>query len=231
MDVAFNREQTLLLKKECNNLLVVDHHISNYNSLKDLDYCIFDLNKSASHMLYNIFYPQKKIPLFLKKIEDNDILKEPPNYIDSKFFYTAIQVKYQNYMDLDNNWKLWLKLFDETYINELTNIGKYYYEYKEFIINNNNKFNKKVIIITHPHFNVLCFPCTHIVGLSSDLLHSIEYKCDIAMLYKYIENKKAYLITMRTNKNIDLVSLFGDKLSGHTKAVSGFIKDINTFIK
>jgi hypothetical protein len=51
------------------------------------------------------------------------------------------------------------------------------------------------------------------------------------MLYKYIENKKAYLITMRTNKNIDLVSLFGDKLSGHTKAVSGFIKDINTFIK
>jgi nanoRNase/pAp phosphatase (c-di-AMP/oligoRNAs hydrolase) len=232
MDVAFNKEQILLLKKECNNLLIVDHHVSNYNILKDLDFCIFDLNKSASHILYELFYPQQKLPLFLEKIEDNDILKTPPNYDDSPHFFTALQVKFQNNMDLgSNNWEQWLKLFDNDYIQELTMIGKNYYEYKEFIINNNNKYYKKVIILSNPKLNVFCFSNTHIVGLSSDLLHSIEDKCDIAMLYKYIENKKTYLVTMRTNKNIDLVELFGDKLSGHTKAVSGFIKDIKTFIK
>jgi len=46
-----------------------------------------------------------------------------------------------------------------------------------------------------------------------------------------MEHKKKYLVTMRTNKDIDLVELFGDKVSGHSKAVSGFIKDIKTFIK
>ena len=231
MDVAFNREQILLLKKECNNLLVVDHHISNYNLLNDLDYCIFDLNKSASHMVYNIFYPKNKLPLFLENIEDNDIQKNPPNHNDSQYFYTAIQVKFQKYMDPYNYWDIWLKLFDNNHVKELTDIGKIYYEYKEFIINNNNKFYKKVMILSHPKLNVFCFPNIHIVGLSSDLLHSIENKCDIAMLYKYMEKKNAYLITMRTNKNIDLVELFGDKLSGHTKAVSGFVKNIESFIK
>ena len=99
------------------------------------------------------------------------------------------------------------------------------------IINNNNKFYKKVTILSNPKLNVFCFSNTHIVGLSSDLLHSIENKCDIAMLYKYIDNKNTYLVTMRTNKNLNLVELFGNKLSGHTKAVSGFIKNIHEFIK
>jgi hypothetical protein len=235
MDVAYNKEQILLLKKECKNLLIIDHHISNYNILNDLDFCIFDLNKSASRMIFEFFYPNTKIPIFLEKVEDRDILKNPPNQIDSELFYTALQVKFQLLMDLDKNdkntWDIWLKLFNHEYVNELTNIGKYYFEFKDFIINNNNKFYKKVTILTHPHLKTFCFTDTHIVGLSSDLLHSIEDKCDIAMLYKYMENKKKYLITLRTNKNIDLVELFGDKASGHSKAVSGFIKDIKSFIK
>lgn len=233
MDVAFNREQILQLKKDCNNLLIVDHHISNYNSLKDLYFCIFDLNKSASCMLYEIFYPNSKMPLFLEKVEDNDIQKKPPNHNDSNKFFTAIQVKFQHIMDIDNNkhWDSWIKLFNDDYVHELTKIGICFSEYKNFLINNNNKFYKKVIVLTHPKFNVICFPDTHIVGLSSDLLHSVEDKCDIVMLYRYMEHKKKYLVTMRTNKDIDLVELFGDKVSGHSKAVSGFIKDIKTFIK
>ena len=49
--------------------------------------------------------------------------------------------------------------------------------------------------------------------------------------FEYIDNKNTYLVTMRTNKNLNLVELFGNKLSGHTKAVSGFIKNIHEFIK
>jgi len=100
-------------------------------------------------MLYEIFYPNNKLPLFLGKIEDNDILKDPPNYDDSKYFYAAIQVKYQNYMDMDlhnNNFDIWLKLFDDNYINELIILGKNYFEYKNFIINNNNKDNYEIYI-------------------------------------------------------------------------------------
>ena len=59
----------------------------------------------------------------------------------------------------------------------------------------------------------------------------IEDICDIAMLYRYQDNKKKYLITMRTNKDIDLVELFGNICAGHSKAVSGFITDINKFIR
>ena len=231
-DVAFNREITLKLKNECSNFILIDHHISNYNLLKDLDFCFFDLNKSASRLVFEIFYPNQKIPSFVLRIEDNDIMKTNPSFNDFKHFNVALQIEFQKHMNVENNgFDTWMQLFDEKRVDELNKIGQYYYVYKNFIIENNNKFYKKVQILNFSQFNVLCFPDTHIVGLSSDLLHSIEDKCDIAMLYKFLDNKKKYLITMRTNKDIDLVELFGNICAGHSKAVSGFISDINKFIK
>ena len=231
-DVAFSRDIILKLKEECTNFILVDHHISNYNSLKDLDYCIFDLNKSASRLIFEIFYPKQKIPSFILRVEDNDLIKENPSFKDYYYFNAALQVEFKEHMDIDRDGlESWLQLFNENRAEELNKIGSYYYAYKNFIIEKNNRFYKKVQIISHPNFNVYCFPDTHIVGLSSDLLHSIEDKCDIAMLYRYQDNKKKYLITMRTNKDIDLVELFGDICAGHNKAVSGFINDIHKFIK
>lgn len=231
-DVSFNRDIMLKLKNECSNIILVDHHISNYNLLKDLEFCIFDLNKSASRLIFEMFYPKQKIPTFILRIEDNDIMKLNPSFPDFKNFNAALQIEFQKNMNIDKNGlDTWMQLFDENKVEELNKIGSYYSKYKNFIIENNNKFYKKVQIISHPNLNVLCFSETHIVGLSSDLLHSIEDLCDIAMLYKYQDNKKKYLITMRTNKNIDLVELFGNVCAGHSKAVSGFIDNINKFIK
>jgi hypothetical protein len=233
-DVSFNREQTINLKKVCNSLLIVDHHISNYKILKDLDYAKFDLNHSASYLTYTLFYPNKKIPSFILKIEDVDIQNKNPHFENSNEFYLSVQVQYQNVMDIQKGGlDKWLKLFDENFVEELTSQGGCFRQYQQYLISLNNKFYKKAIFINQPTLKVIVFKDTHIVGLSSDLLHSIEDECDIACLYKYMENKQSYLVMLRTNKdNLNLVELFGEYgFAGHVRAVSAQIKDINSILK
>lgn len=84
LDFSFCPDTMNYIKENANEVKLIDHHVSAMNQLKDLDYCLFDLEKSACVMTWNYFFPDQEIPKFLKYIEDRDLCLF--NLPETKFF-------------------------------------------------------------------------------------------------------------------------------------------------
>jgi oligoribonuclease NrnB/cAMP/cGMP phosphodiesterase (DHH superfamily) len=62
------------IKKYAKNLVILDHHITNKEKLKDISYAYFDMTKSGVGLAWQYFFnTDEKMPLFLRCIMDRDI--------------------------------------------------------------------------------------------------------------------------------------------------------------
>lgn len=75
LDFAYSRSMMEKLANEANSLIVLDHHISNQEPLKDFPYAVFDMNKSGAMMSWNFFHSTKEPPLFIQYVQDRDLWK------------------------------------------------------------------------------------------------------------------------------------------------------------
>lgn len=64
------------INNNAKNLLIIDHHLTGMEKYKNSqfkDKMIYDVNKSACVLLWETLYPNQKIPLILKYVEDRDL--------------------------------------------------------------------------------------------------------------------------------------------------------------
>lgn len=73
LDLAFKKSILLKMKAVAKKLLVLDHHITAYEALKDLDFCYFDMNKSGAGLAWDYFSQGMMPPLLVKYVEDRDL--------------------------------------------------------------------------------------------------------------------------------------------------------------
>jgi oligoribonuclease NrnB/cAMP/cGMP phosphodiesterase (DHH superfamily) len=73
LDFSYSKEDTEKILKEANSLIILDHHKTNQETLKDAEYAIFDMNRSGAVMAWNFFHPEKEVPLFIQYIQDRDL--------------------------------------------------------------------------------------------------------------------------------------------------------------
>jgi oligoribonuclease NrnB/cAMP/cGMP phosphodiesterase (DHH superfamily) len=227
VDISMSLEYLEAVKAIANNVLVLDHHQTFFEELKDHPNAIFDVSHSAIYITWRVFYPDQKIPQFIRYIEDNDLTTN--QFSKTEAFVTAIGTKLPfHHIDY---FKAWDKLLNPSYVEQLINDGVKYQEYKGYLLKRNMHASAPKNI---GGYNVL-ISNFGTVGLASDLGNKISEanpRSDFVALWSYHYNTNEYSIILRTRRdNIDLsqiAKIYGG--GGHPKAArfawKGTIEDL-----
>jgi oligoribonuclease NrnB/cAMP/cGMP phosphodiesterase (DHH superfamily) len=79
-DLSFERESLLSMKNRNNSIILLDHHKTAEDLLKDLDFCHFNMNHCGSYLSWEHVNPGKAAPPLIQYIEDYDLWRwELPN--------------------------------------------------------------------------------------------------------------------------------------------------------
>ena len=117
IDVAYKYDILKEIMIRAKSVTFIDHHITIRDdvlklkkefSSKNIN-IIYDEFKSGASLTWNYFHPNKKVPRFIKYVEDNDIGAWKMRHTHP--FITALQVKYTFSLTPENLHK-WNKLFD-----------------------------------------------------------------------------------------------------------------------
>jgi uncharacterized protein len=232
VDLSFPKKDIKYLKNITNNFMIIDHHQTYYDDIKDLENVELNTKHSAIYLTWKKFFPKKKVPLFINYIEDNDI--KGNKYQDTYPFSTALPIKYP--FNNQKYFKKWEQLLNKSNVTDLIKVGKVYMDYKNYILDRNSFIIKNIYKFKNKKFNkfkVILVNKT-IVSLNSDLAEYIlnkNKKIDILILWNYIENYDNYSLILRTQKeNIDLSDIAKTfNGGGHSKAAHfSYKKNINT---
>lgn len=63
----------VLLRRQHNSLLVLDHHQTAKEQLEGLPYCRFEPDKSGAVMAWEHFFPNEPVPVFMQYLQDRDL--------------------------------------------------------------------------------------------------------------------------------------------------------------
>ena len=102
----------LEIKGKAKNLVILDHHKTNQNKLKNVNNAYFDMHKSGVGLAWQYVFDNKTIPKFLDCIQDRDLWTW--NVPESKAFCDG----FYNMGLIDTYFKLLDDLYDEWLLGE-----------------------------------------------------------------------------------------------------------------
>ena len=232
VDVSYEDETLAQIAEDAECLLLIDHHVSNQRTQDKLTYTSFDMKHSACVGTWMYFFPDEKVPLFLKLIEANDL-----GHFDNK--EAMAFVAYMNYIFPRIHHKH-IDIFDKYIKNKKTYTaiqkGQVLANYIEQLIRRNarheilsldlGKGKKKLSVCIA---NVTTVP---LKGRIATQILDEDDRCDISMAWAFQERR--YSVVVRTKKeDIDVSEIAkqlsgGEKAGGHGKAAHFFYngKDI-----
>ena len=225
-DFSFNLEITQKLKSISKDLIILDHHVTNSETLKDLNYAYFDMNLSGVGLTWNYFYDEH-IPIFLQMIQDRDLwtLKLPM----SKDFCDGLHNVLAGVDGIEKCFDYYDKLLDNKDIEEdleiikYVELGKILRAKKEKMIYNIVKNNKKVYNynFNNNNYKVKMFNCDH--EYASDLGNALckSDNCDFAVLWRYDHTSEKYWLSLRANNKVDVSTICKTFGGGGHKNASG----------
>ena len=143
IDVAYKKEILENIFKTAKSVVFIDHHISISNDIKPIyeQYnknnniqLIYNEQYCGSLLTWKYFFGDKKIPVFLKYVDDSDrgIWKYPK----TKPFIMALRIYYKT-EPKTNNIAEWKTLLDKSRVSKLVKIGTHMKKYNEHIISIN----------------------------------------------------------------------------------------------
>jgi len=213
VDFSFSPKNIEDLKKRGNEVIMIDHHISAQESFKVSSGGIYDMKHSGAVLTWIYFFPEKKVPLLLKYIEDQDLW----NFKLPDTEKIIINTKLDNF-----DFKFWNKLErdfeNKKKINQFKKEGEILLSYRDKMID--NLVDKKTYFVKFegikaPVINFSFRPAT------SSLAHILYTKYPpMAIIWHEVGNLRKF--SLRSNGKVD-VSKIAKKFGGggHKKA-SGF---------
>lgn len=225
-DFSFNLEITNKIKELSKDLVILDHHQTNKESLKNLDYAYFEMELSGVGLAWNFFY-NVNIPIFLQMIQDRDLWtwKLPL----SKDFCDGLYNTIASVDCIENSFEYYDKLFEneEEETKKYVEFGKILRMKKEKIINGIVKSNKKYYNYSFNNniYKVKMFNCDH--ELASDLGNALckSDDCDFAILWRYDHMSEKYWLSLRANNKVDVSEICKKFGGGGHKNASGCTLD------
>lgn len=241
VDFSVSHETTMNLIEKCKSFIVLDHHVTAAEDLKNIPdkNKIFDMERSGATLSYNYFFPDQDVPMIFKYVEDRDIWRWTYKE-QSEPFTTALYNKisfriisnsnsnsndehHQRFKELEN------LTIDQEKINELIKIGLCYLEYKQSIVKDTStKFQKiKIIKPATSKINNYIGALVNSSVFNSEIGNTISSMEGIAFAIVYTHyycNGNYFYCSIRSNTNecdvSEIAKLFGG--GGHIRA-SGFL--------
>lgn len=73
VDFAYPRDETLALRDRVRTLTILDHHKSAQETLGDLEFAHFDMDRSGAMLAWDYFHPDKQPPPLIGYVQDRDL--------------------------------------------------------------------------------------------------------------------------------------------------------------
>jgi oligoribonuclease NrnB/cAMP/cGMP phosphodiesterase (DHH superfamily) len=241
LDFSFKKPELENIRKIAKKVMILDHHESAMQDLKDTEGCFFDMNESGASLAWEYFFPGKTVPKFIEYIKDRDLWTYHCRAESEPMFY-GLTVSGERTIDS------WIKYIDnENLVYDLITLGKAEMLKNHLYIINVTKCAESVKIdVDKTIYNIkyLELESPKLVSEISEKLYTDNdidftvcwYRDKFNTVPKYLEyysdnyivnwyyGKQKYYVSLRTNKeNIDLGKIAGKIANGggHKKA-AGF---------
>lgn len=215
VDISLSGDYIDQVMKYAKNVLVIDHHNTYVDDMVEHPNAIHESDHSAIYITWRIFFPDQKIPQFVRYIEDNDLGNQSMKKTEP--FVSAVGTKLPfHHIDYFKNWN---KLLNPAYVDKLIQDGYKYQEYKNYLLKRNMHISVEIKLGKYKA--LVCNFGT--VGLASDLgnrLADLNPDYDFVIMWNYHYNNEEYSVMLRSrNDRVDLsqiAKLYGG--GGHPKA-------------
>jgi oligoribonuclease NrnB/cAMP/cGMP phosphodiesterase (DHH superfamily) len=212
-DFSYNEKLLLNMIEQADSLVILDHHKSAENELKNIPSFtekinkIFRMDQSGAVITWNYFFPNTPVPKFIKYIEDRDIWKKEMKYSDEfNMGFHTIPMKFEEYD----------KYIDEKNINILIEKGKILLEYNNSLIKQickhaivkSSLIDKKVYKIAYVQSNILKS------DIGNYLVKKVFPGCDFSVVYNYDDLYKYTKFSLRSTNDKTDVSIIAKLFNG-----------------
>lgn len=210
VDFSYPIETIKKIIKENKSIAIIDHHISAEKIIKKIPDHLYALNHSGAVLSWRYFHPKEKTPRLLLVIEDTDLGKFKLPF--TKELITSLRT-------YETNFILWNKIAKE-WQNSQT-IKKYIQEGKIFL-----KYKKIIIKEILSRAQKVRFEGYKTLAVNSPIFQSeIGYiLCRQLPPMGIIWHQKSgkTLVSLRSNKKVDVSKLAGRFGGGGHKVAAGF---------
>ena len=215
LDFCYPKEQTEILLKNNKKLVVIDHHITNKETIKILKYYVWDIKRSGCVLSWQYFHPGKKIPKLIGYIEDIDLWKFKNK--NTRPLTMVLE-------GLPYNFKLWNKIAVEL---ENKNKSLVYLKQGKAIV----EFIDKAVNIIALNTEKVIFEKKKALAINSPI-----FACELGDFF--IKKKKSPVaiiwslrngkikVQLRSSKKVDVSKLAQKYGGGGHKQAAGFILEI-----
>lgn len=208
VDFSYSRSVTESMIELAESLIILDHHKTAAENLRDLPELVFDNSHSGAILSWNYFHPGKEAPRFLKYIEDRDLWKWEMPY--SKEFSAAFDMVPWEFEEFE-------KFEDDSVVDDAINRGKYILAYSKTVI-------KKVCEKAQPRRwrgkSVMVVNSSH---WQSEIGNKLAQDCDFAIIWYYShEDRKTRVSCRAFHEEIDVTEVARSYGGGGHKKAAGF---------
>lgn len=119
-DCSFKREDSLRMIDITNKFLIIDHHKTAEEGLKDIpnENKIFNMDYSGAYLTWKYYFPHSEVPLFIQYVSDYDTFKKvlPKTTEFTAYIYTIPFPKDELFTEYE-------KMMNEEYVHSIIEIG------------------------------------------------------------------------------------------------------------
>ena len=234
VDFAFTRNVLLELKKRCASLYVIDHHKSAQDELKDLEFCTFDMSRSAAQLVWDMVYGGNR-PFWVDCVGNRDLWNFQTGD-DTDCFMTNLHFRttYQSHLKVIEE----ISNYNLRQLHRCLELGRHQKQFQNCLEHKSIQAAKKC------RFIVPDTKETYTVYVSDDYENrsnvgsalSAKDDCDFAVIYKYDISRGVWNISLRGKSDkkscLEIATQFGG--GGHRNACgitwTGRLEDILTII-
>jgi oligoribonuclease NrnB/cAMP/cGMP phosphodiesterase (DHH superfamily) len=229
-------DEIIALSKLAKEILIIDHHITTYESLQQIDNInnlklIFDDTKSGCQLTWEHFCKHEEIPWFLNYIADRDLWKTTVPY--SKEINTALYEEghTKSFENLDKLYNLASKPVElEEFKEKLIKKGKILVENRNMLI---MQSVRTALRCRYKDYNIWVYTCPrHIISDVGSKLVRWRFKDsaypDFVMTWNYDLEGHYFGLSFRSAKNtVDVHTIareLSEKGGGHRNAAGCVLK-------
>lgn len=207
VDFSFLPDVLREMHRQARSLVVIDHHKTAQGLLADLDFCIFDMQKSGCVLTWEYLFPRTNIPRLFLYLQDRDLWRwELPH---SKEVSAALR-SYPPFFDV------WDSFMTDNGVNRLINEGVAILRYQNQQIE--ESLSQKAEMVEIAGYTVPCVNCTHLISELGDELAKGQ---PFAALYFDTADKR--VISLRsTDDGVDVSQIAKMYDGGGRRNAAGF---------
>jgi uncharacterized protein len=213
VDLSFSKEVLLEMEERSNFIILLDHHKTAVERLKDLDFCNFDMDRSGAMMAWDYFSNYKESPLLIKLVQDRDLWTWKIK--DSKVAMLAVD----SYEKTFENWDY----LNSLSMDELIDIGSAIYRVNKIDLRKHVEWAQ---ITDFMGYEVPVSLCTN-VRIKSDLGSILAEGNPFAVIWAPLGEGNVAFSLRSTNAGLDVSEIAKKVGGGGHRNAAGFVGSID----